>query len=85
MWAHILNGDIIQNSFFPLKKLLVFMRTIKNKSTEYSLQQTVTFFFFFFEHTSSSWCHANTQSDCAPATDLDLPPTLGYWVEGQSG
>ena len=67
----------------PFKKLQVFMQIFKSKSPEYSLQQTVTSFF------SNTPAPANAMdtlcADCAPATDLDLPPTLGYLVEGQSG
>lgn len=70
---------------FPLKKLPVFMQTIKNKSAEYSLQQTVD---ILFSNTPASANAMHTpHADCSPATDLDLPPYpwLHYWVEGQSG
>lgn len=55
---------------FSLTKQLDFMQTIKIHLLKFT---TANFFL--------NTLHA----DCAPATDLDLPPTLGSWVEGQSG
>lgn len=55
------------------------MQTIKNESTESTTSNDDI-------HFSNTPAPANAMHpDCAPATDLDLPPTLGYWVEGQTG
>lgn len=55
LWAPVLNGV---EFLFHFKKLPVFMKTIKNKSNKYSLQQTETSFFQTHQHQPMPCMHS---------------------------
>lgn len=58
------------------------MQTFMKKTAENHCSKL--FFFFWNAPTVVNAMQAH-HADCAPATDLVLPPTPGPWVEGQSG